>query len=394
MTCKYCNDKLAPLRSLTDGEFCSDEHRQAYYHEHPDEVVQDFSAEEALPTAFDSGPVRPVQESISHQAVDIAFSAESPAEPDCAAAPVHEEATFEADSPAFEQEIFSTAPQDSWFTRWIRPHFTRSWTWLATAWNTAPTELKAMALLLPVLLALACSPLMPKLQVHLPANQADALRARTRQALEEEWKSLGVRISNRAAIAITDDFRSGLDSWKSRSNLTATWSFDRNGFVQPGPLAILKPTEDLTDYSFEFLGEVEHRAVGAAFRARDLDNYYAVKFIADDSGPLPALRLIRYTVINGKEGPHAEKVLPTSIRADMLNRFRVDVRGSDFTILAQGEVVDFFSDARLTTGGVGFFCGRGEKARLRWVEVSHQYDTLGRLCAFLAPVNLTGVDKD
>ena len=71
-------------------------------------------------------------------------------------------------------------------------------------------------------------------------------------------------------------------SWQSRSNLTTTWSFDSNGFVQPGPLAILRPTEDLSDYSFEFLGEVEHRAVGAAFRARDLDNYYAVKFIEDD----------------------------------------------------------------------------------------------------------------
>ena len=31
MTCKYCNGKLAPLRSLTDGEFCSDDHRQAFF---------------------------------------------------------------------------------------------------------------------------------------------------------------------------------------------------------------------------------------------------------------------------------------------------------------------------------------------------------------------------
>ena len=386
MTCKYCSSQLAPLRRLTDGEFCSDEHRQAYYQEHPDEARQ------VAPTAFDSGPATPVQNSSSHAAVGIAFSAEASPEFDYSAPQLQKEAAFVADSPDFEQEIFSSQPEESWVTRWIGPHFKRSWAWLTAAWNTAPTELKAMALLLPVLLALACSPLMPKLRIHLPANQAQALRARTREKVADQWKSLNERISNRAAIAITDDFRTGLDSWQSRSNLTATWSFDSNGFVQPGPLAILRPTEDLSDYSFEFLGEVEHRAVGAAFRARDLDNYYAVKFIEDDSGPVPSLHLLRYAVTNGKEGPHVEKALPASIRADMLNRFRVDAHGSDFTILAQGEVVDFFSDQRLSTGGVGFFCGRGEKARLRWVEVSHQYDTLGRLCAFLAPVNLTGMD--
>jgi hypothetical protein len=66
----------------------------------------------------------------------------------------------------------------------------------------------------------------------------------------------------------------------------------------------------------------------------------------------------------------------------------IDVHGSDFTIMAQGQVVDFFSDKRLRQGGVGFFSDRGEKARLRWVEVSHQYDALGRLCAYIAPYGL------
>ena len=62
----------------------------------------------------------------------------------------------------------------------------------------------------------------------------------------------------------------------------------------------------------------------------------------------------------------------------------------DFTIVAQGQVVDFWSDNRIRKGGVGFFCGRGEKARVRWVEVSHQYDALGRLCAYLAPYGFEG----
>ena len=30
MKCRYCNIALAPLRTLTNGEFCSDEHRAAF----------------------------------------------------------------------------------------------------------------------------------------------------------------------------------------------------------------------------------------------------------------------------------------------------------------------------------------------------------------------------
>jgi hypothetical protein len=36
------------------------------------------------------------------------------------------------------------------------------------------------------------------------------------------------------------------------------------------------------------------------------------------------------------------------------------------------------------------FANRGERARLRWVEVSHQYDALGRVCAYLAPYGIEG----
>src|ERR1700730_12117475 len=36
MKCRYCNIALAPLRSLTDGEFCCDDHRQAFSEEKAD----------------------------------------------------------------------------------------------------------------------------------------------------------------------------------------------------------------------------------------------------------------------------------------------------------------------------------------------------------------------
>jgi len=397
MTCKYCSRKLAPLRSLTDGEFCSDEHRQAYHEAHPPTDSPNFSLpEQPLATAFDTVSVPDFSQPLERnflftppaQTPTVDFSIPATPQEDVSQSGYMAEAAIE-ESPV-------EPPPSSTATTLARPRgpALRSFDWVVTAWQTAPSDLKAMALLLPVLAVVACAPVLPNLRLHFSSGKPSVFRERARQAVSHEWQFLTERIANRAAIAITDDFRSGLDSWRSRANLTNTWSFDANGFVQPGPLAILKPTQGLRDYSFEFLGEIEQKAVGCAFRAQDLDNYYAVKFIEDNSGSLPSIRLVRYAVIKGKEGPHVEKPLPSSIRADMLNRFRVEVHGSDFTILAEGEVVDSFSDNRLQSGGVGFFCSRGEKARLRWVAVSHQYDALGRLCALLAPVGLAGVDKD
>ena len=47
-----------------------------------------------------------------------------------------------------------------------------------------------------------------------------------------------------------------------------------------------------------------------------------------------------------------------------------------------------WSDSRLKRGGIGFFSPHGEESRVRWVQVTHQYDMLGRLCAYLAPYNI------
>jgi len=256
--------------------------------------------------------------------------------------------------------------------------------WLKDAWRTAPTDLRIITLLLPVLLAVAISGSVPT--VRIPKVPSGAVQT----AVTEHWKNLQQTILNRAAVAYADDFRSGLDAWDSRSNLTTSWSYDAAGFVQPGPLAVFKPTIELSDYRFEFLGEIDQKGMGAAFRASDLSDYYAVKFVVVKPGPLPLVHLVRYAVIHGKEGPHVEKPLPITTRNDMLYRVLLDIRGSDFTIMAQGQVVDFWTDSRLRHGGVGFFCGRGEKARVRWVEVSHQYDALGRLCAYLAPLGIEG----
>jgi hypothetical protein len=460
MKCRYCNIALAPLRSLTDGEFCCDDHRYAFKEEQaartealfeppqktalfPVEIrfarilspdiapgckleTRPFKSSIAIPCgevlSLWSDPIVPdpsrllaVPFSAVAKDLDTGFIEELPADlefpgvialPQCNLAPlsIPFEPQVEPEperawrlNPAPPEPIAEEPPSDI-----VHPYrdVAVSWHWIRDVWRNAPSDLKVVTVLLPILLALALSPWAPKIKVHFTPGSLRAIptlktlpaltSANVQQVVSDRLKNLHENILNRAAVDLTDDFRSGLDAWNSRSNLTSSWSYDAAGFVQPGPLALFKPSTDMTDYRMQFLGEIDQKGLGCAFRAANLDNYYALKLMVVKPGPLPLVRLVRYAVINGKEERHTEKPLPISTRPDTLYRIAVDVRGGDFTIMVQGQVVDFWSDNRIARGGVGFFCNKGEKARLRWVEVSHQYDALGRLCAYLAPYGIEG----
>ncbi|HEX5229659.1 MAG TPA: hypothetical protein VFW44_18230 [Bryobacteraceae bacterium] len=364
MRCRHCNVALPASRSFIDGEYCCDAHRQA---QHELLVAE------------------------PEETVEVAYMQELE-QPE----PEHEPA-FAIESEAIEPEpegYVEIADEESAAADLHPARVTaRSWQWIHTAWKRSPLDLKLISLAIPVLLIIAFTG--PTVRVPQIAPKAvGEIPVQVEKVVQDRWKNFNENISDRAAIAYSDDFRSGLDEWESRANLTGTWSYDATGFVRPGPLAIFKPTVDLTDYRFEFLGEIDQKAMGWVFRAQDLNNYYAMKFVVAKPGPLPLVHIVRYAVVNGKEGPHVEKPLPLTVRPDMIYRVQVNAQGGDFTIMAQGQVVDFWSDPRLARGGVGFFCNRGESARLRWVEVSHQYDALGRLCAYLAPYPIEARNGD
>lgn len=268
-----------------------------------------------------------------------------------------------------------------------------SWQAVQQRWHDAPNDLRWIALAVPLIIGLIWFADSPSAQVgakgriaSMVPNVSGLLNASFKGDSIDELKQ---NIQRRAAVELSDDFRQGLGEWSGVGEWSKGWSYDPAGFIRPRKLALYTPSLGLEDYRFEFLGAIERKALSWVFRAADVKNYYAARLEVTRGGPLPTVELVRYSVIDGRIGTRKSIPLPIQARLDTIYRVRVDVRGSDFVTTIQGQVVDVFTDDRLPRGGVGFFSESGEDARLRWIEVSHQYDMLGRLCAYLVPYNVS-----
>ncbi|MEO8050093.1 MAG: hypothetical protein ABI833_06720 [Acidobacteriota bacterium] len=262
-----------------------------------------------------------------------------------------------------------------------------AWTLAADFWQRAPRDLKLLAIAIPILLGLALRPSLPKVRVTAPAS-TEGISKNLGDGLRQQFVNVRNTVSQRAAVSLNEDFRSGLDDWQTRSVVSTGWSFDANGFVKPGTLALYRPSLGLGDYDMEFLGLIDKKALSWVVRAKDFDNYYVVKLVVTKPGPLPTIGITRYAVIDGKAQPSVDTIAAINARPDVLYRVSMDVHDDTFLLSLQGNVVDNWTEPRLKTGGVGFFASRGEESRLRWLQVTHQYDMLGRLCAYLAPYNI------
>ncbi len=189
-------------------------------------------------------------------------------------------------------------------------------------------------------------------------------------------------IRNHAAVRLNDNFQGGLKDWKSFSSSNSDWSFN-HGFVQPGRLRLWKESLGMTDYQMEFVGQIEKKGLGWAYRAVDADNFYATKISIAKPGPLPTADMVRYATIGGKQSNRVSLPLPMVIRNDTLYRVMLTVKGDNFSTMVNGQMVDTWSDSRLRAGGIGFFADKGEVSSLRWVTVSHRDNILGRMLSFI-----------
>ncbi|MEJ5370085.1 MAG: hypothetical protein WHT08_17385 [Bryobacteraceae bacterium] len=262
-------------------------------------------------------------------------------------------------------------------------------------WSHAPSDLKWIAVTLPLVLLVAVY----SFRAGKPNNSSGEREVTSAVPAPAATPAVQVNalqrfIMRRAGVRLFDDFRAGLASWQGREGWAKTWRYGDATFVEPGDLALLTPSLGMSDYTLTFLGQIERRSLNWVFRAKDTANYYSMRIVITRGGPLPEAMVVRSVTIDGRERDVKSLPIPFPVKQDTLYLVRMEVRGQDFTTYIQDQLVDHFSDARLKSGGVGFYSPRGDRALLRWVEVSHQYDYLGRLCALLSPYSVPHLAGD
>ncbi len=192
-------------------------------------------------------------------------------------------------------------------------------------------------------------------------------------------------ISKRATVEFTDTFHTGMESWNAAPHsLAPGWSRHPDGYVRTGQLALYRPSAVYSNYRLEFFGQIESKSMGWVVRARDLQNYYAMKFTIVDPGLRPIIAMVHYPVVGGKEGHKVEVPLSIMVHNDTPYHVAVEVKGNRVITSIEGQEVDRWIDDTLASGGVGFFSEPGERARLYWMKLAANDDFLGRICAYFS----------
>jgi hypothetical protein len=130
-------------------------------------------------------------------------------------------------------------------------------------------------------------------------------------------------------------------------------------------ISVLRSSQTLTDYRIEMQGQIESKAIGWIFRAADPKNFYVTKLEIVKPGLEPTVAVVRFAMVNGEEGPHAQLPLPMKVRRDTMFKIRFDAVGSHFTTYVLDQKVDDWTDEQVKTGGVGLYSERGEVAALK-----------------------------
>jgi hypothetical protein len=255
---------------------------------------------------------------------------------------------------------------------------------LTKNWKTIPNDLKAMVMVVPVLMLLSLIPFGAKESSVAHAGTVDT--AKLQNVLTRQLGHVGEEIRSRAAIAVEEDFRSGLDRWNGTEGWRETWSIHPSGWVAPGKLALLTRSIPMKDYRVDFSAQIVSRAFGFVVRASDTSNYHAVKFtLSAKPRTVPTMTVVRTLVIAGREVRRNETTVPVPVARDTIYPVAIDVKDQYFTLMIRDKVVDFWSDAQLKSGGIGFFVDQGEKALVHDIKVRYQYDAIGRLVAATLP---------
>jgi len=193
---------------------------------------------------------------------------------------------------------------------------------------------------------------------------------------------LGRVFQGRTTMALHTDFQHSLGDWVTAKD-QRSWGFS-DGYARPTGLRLWKESTALSDYEFEFVGQIQRRSMSWAFRAPDLHNYYASKLTIDGAGSQLSAGLVRFVVLGGRECERVELPIPIALSRGTDYHVHLTVRGTRFLTSVNGQLVSSWSDSRLNMGGVGFFSEDGDVAGVKWASLTERDSVLGRIASYFS----------
>jgi hypothetical protein len=151
------------------------------------------------------------------------------------------------------------------------------------------------------------------------------------------------------------------------------WSNDWGGDAasrRSRQISLYRASQNVADYRFEIQAQIESKAIGWVFRAKNPQNYHAAKLEVLKGGLNPTVALVRFSVVNGEETARTQLPLPMPVRVDTLYKVRTEARGDKFGIWVNDQLIQEWADDRIRVGGVGMYTERGERASVRNVAVT------------------------
>ena len=161
------------------------------------------------------------------------------------------------------------------------------------------------------------------------------------------------------------------------------WS-RRSILPQGRMMSVYEPSREESDYRIEFGWVPDARGVGWVFRTRDAGDYYATRISVLQPGARVVLVVEHFGVFGGVEGAHLRRIVPLGSSAGLV-RVRMDAIGPAFTLSLQGSAADYWTDARLDSGPLGFYDERGQRPEVQSLRFTFVKKGAARTAAATLP---------
>ncbi len=186
--------------------------------------------------------------------------------------------------------------------------------------------------------------------------------------------SLAVKVLLSASLALLlvpgwrKDNSPGARAVEIESGMSET-GWVRQSAGQARKLVLYRASAAATDYRLDFTWRANPQGVAWVFRAKDNNNYYAVRIKPLGAESSRTFSVERFAVFRGIEKSRALRMVTLPGQGASL-RAAMDAAGPVFRLYLEGALVSQWTDSRLPAGGLGFIEEAGRPLEVHSVRIS------------------------